>query len=259
MRFDDLVEKNVERRVEEEMRWGVEDPRGCFRNRSHGSSLHRSHPSRLFPAPLRKAPKKYTRKMRNSIPLFPPPGFAQRMAPQRKGKKTRTETPSVPLGALLPKRAKIIHKDESELELEEAVFGRSRGGKGSVWEPETEAVVLQEEEVEAVETGLERLRDENVSTLHRLPVIVPSFWRIRNPVQSIPATKVTNSNSNSSSSSTLLPPADPNPHHQPSSQPFYPTQIPTQTSPTRLVQQGKQSSKRRIEEKLLGTIRPTRS
>ena len=93
------------------------------------------------------------------------------MAPTRKAKKARTEASSAPLGALLPKTAKIIKKDESELELEEAVFGRSRGGKGSVWEPETGHMEEEEEDLELVQTGLERLKDENVSYEFLLTVI----------------------------------------------------------------------------------------
>lgn len=85
------------------------------------------------------------------------------MAP--KSKKARTTGPT-PLGAFLPSAA-TYQKDESELELEEAVFGRSRAGKGSVWDLEPEDQVVEEYEEEP-ETGLERLRDENVSGSFRL-------------------------------------------------------------------------------------------
>lgn len=88
------------------------------------------------------------------------------MAPSRKSKKQRTQEapPTVaPLGALL---SATLTKDESELELEEAVFGRSRGGKGSVWDaevlPRGRFDVEDDEDLE-IETGLERLKDENVS------------------------------------------------------------------------------------------------
>ena len=83
----------------------------------------------------------------------------------RRTKKARTEGPT-PLGAFLDTAA--LMKDESELELEESVFGKTRAGK-STWE-------LAEEDLEPVrdgeddfETGLERLRDENASLPRRYP------------------------------------------------------------------------------------------
>lgn len=81
----------------------------------------------------------------------------------RKSKKARTEGPT-PLGAFLPQPALV--KDESELELEEAVFGRSRAGKNN-WElAEEDLLHLDEDDLDQEEeTGLERLRDENVSAL----------------------------------------------------------------------------------------------
>ncbi len=77
-----------------------------------------------------------------------------------------------------PKRAKLsaptevalgeaaqreIEKADDELALEEAVFGTSRGGKTSVWDQELAAGDQAEDEDEFVETGLERLEDDNVS------------------------------------------------------------------------------------------------
>lgn len=64
----------------------------------------------------------------------------------------------------------MIEKDATELKLEEAVFGRSRGGKGSVWNDLNDTTSRsnkrsrfeEAEEDEDVETGLERLRDDNV-------------------------------------------------------------------------------------------------
>jgi len=76
-----------------------------------------------------------------------------------------------------PKRAKLaaptevafgetvagVDKGEDELALEEAVFGTSRGGRTSVWDNELAAGVHLEDGDEFVETGLERLEDDNVS------------------------------------------------------------------------------------------------
>lgn len=59
-------------------------------------------------------------------------------------------------------------KAQDEAELEEAVFGKSRGGKGSVWDLAEEDQLQLDDEDEEDETGLERLRDENVSPLFSL-------------------------------------------------------------------------------------------
>lgn len=59
--------------------------------------------------------------------------------------------------------ANSVEKGEAELELEEAVFGTSRGGKTSVWDHELAAGVDYDQGDEFVETGLERLEDDNVS------------------------------------------------------------------------------------------------
>ena len=83
------------------------------------------------------------------------------MAP--KSKKARTTGPT-PLGAFLPSAASF-QKDESELELEEAVFGRGRVGKGSVWDLEPEDQVVEEYE-EVPETGLERLSRTSTFGIH---------------------------------------------------------------------------------------------
>lgn len=81
------------------------------------------------------------------------------MAGGRKSKKARTEAPA-PLGS----KGKLAQKDENELELEEAVFGKSRGGKGSVWDSDSAHATFQEEEIEFEgETGLDRVEDDAVS------------------------------------------------------------------------------------------------
>jgi hypothetical protein len=80
-------------------------------------------------------------------------------------KKARVQAPT-PLGSLLP--AGTARKDESELELEEAVFGRGRGARASVWDTVAEDDALEAEQYgEDVETGLERLKDESVSASSR--------------------------------------------------------------------------------------------
>ncbi|KAL8290055.1 hypothetical protein RQP46_002994 [Phenoliferia psychrophenolica] len=76
----------------------------------------------------------------------------------RRTKKARTEGPT-PLGAFLDTAA--FAKDESELELEESVFGKSRTGKSS-WELAEEDLEPVLDDEEDFETGLERLRDENL-------------------------------------------------------------------------------------------------
>lgn len=92
-------------------------------------------------------------------PTLPP--SSSTMAPSRSSKKKRP-TPIEPLGAPRSKSAKNVVKDEEELALEEAVFGRSRAAA-----PELLGALSREEvEVEDErETGLERTRDENVRPL----------------------------------------------------------------------------------------------
>ncbi|GAA5837474.1 hypothetical protein JCM11251_002117 [Rhodosporidiobolus azoricus] len=101
---------------------------------------------------------------------------------QRKQKKDKDEDdqPSAPapLGStsLLAQAARLHEKDETELELEEAVFGhRSGEGDAAVWDLAEEdlrgnrrgggsedEIDYEEEEEDEEETGLERLRDENL-------------------------------------------------------------------------------------------------
>ncbi|KAK4703047.1 U3 small nucleolar RNA-associated protein 18, partial [Phenoliferia sp. Uapishka_3] len=76
----------------------------------------------------------------------------------RRAKKPKTDNTPAPLGSFLPKPAFV--KDESELELEEAVFGRSRTSKSN-WELAEEDLLPVEDEEDDAETGLERVRDEN--------------------------------------------------------------------------------------------------
>lgn len=100
----------------------------------------------------------------------------------RKSKKARTAPSSAPLGSLLSSKAVLV-KEESELELEEAVFGRTSrdrgkgawdeddvgtGGLGGFGAESDEDADEQDDE----ETGLERLRDENVSTSSYNAVVV---------------------------------------------------------------------------------------
>lgn len=81
----------------------------------------------------------------------------------RKTKKARTLGPkALALGQQL-KGAAAFEKDQGELDLEEAVFGRSTAGKASIWDVEEDIYARQDEEEQEIETGLERLRDENVS------------------------------------------------------------------------------------------------
>ncbi|KAI5476117.1 WD-repeat protein [Pseudohyphozyma bogoriensis] len=82
------------------------------------------------------------------------------MAPSsRKSKKARTDGPT-PLGSFLPAAA-ALQKDEDELELEEAVFGRSAGR--NVWDlAEEDLPAADFEEEEDDETGLERVGDDNL-------------------------------------------------------------------------------------------------
>lgn len=92
-----------------------------------------------------------------------PSGTAAR---KNKSKKSRPADRPTPLGAFV--NASAVSKDEDELELEEAVFGTSRGTKTSVWdlaEEDTRRVNLdgQDEDSDEEDTGLERLKDENVS------------------------------------------------------------------------------------------------
>lgn len=86
----------------------------------------------------------------------------------RKSKKARTAPQeATPLGSFVKDTA-AKEVDQTELELEEAVFGKSRGPKGSVWDLAEEDTLQVDEDEEDPETGLERLRDENVSWLSRL-------------------------------------------------------------------------------------------
>lgn len=75
----------------------------------------------------------------------------------RKAKRTKLAAAQLALGQA---DEQAVVKGEDELALEEAVFGVSAGGKGSVWDVER-----LDEEQEFVETGLERLEDDNVSAL----------------------------------------------------------------------------------------------
>lgn len=90
----------------------------------------------------------------------------------RKVKKARVDEvePVLALGTKASKGAKKVsapvQKDEDELALEEAVFGTSRGTRTSVWDLAEEDIHrgdVDDEFEEDQETGLERLRDENVS------------------------------------------------------------------------------------------------
>ena len=86
----------------------------------------------------------------------------------RKGKKAKLSAPEpTPLGAFV-KGSSAPQKQQDEAELEEAVFGRSRGGKASPWDLAEEDQLQLDEDDEEDETGLERLRDENVSPLFSL-------------------------------------------------------------------------------------------
>jgi hypothetical protein len=100
------------------------------------------------------------------------------MAPPRKAKKSKTSLAfTSALG--LPAQGGYIEKDATELELEEAVFGRSRAGKGSVWDDLDDVKSSNKrsrfdepEEEEEVETGLERLRDDNVGLYFSLLLLL---------------------------------------------------------------------------------------
>lgn len=58
-------------------------------------------------------------------------------------------------------------KDQDELALEEAVFGTSRGSRTNVWDLAEEDTLQPDldDDFQEQETGLERVRDENVSIL----------------------------------------------------------------------------------------------
>ncbi|ORY75998.1 WD40-repeat-containing domain protein [Leucosporidium creatinivorum] len=80
----------------------------------------------------------------------------------RKSKKKARTAPqeATPLGSFV-KDSAAREVDQTELELEEAVFGKSRGGRG-VWDLAEEDTLQLDEDEEDQETGLERLRDENL-------------------------------------------------------------------------------------------------
>lgn len=101
----------------------------------------------------------------------------ENMATPRKAKKARTtalrETADTTASAALGlKSTRTRQKEDAELELEEAVFGRSRIGRASLWNDDSTPAVTTTlghdiPDEEDVETGLERMRDENVSCLLR--------------------------------------------------------------------------------------------
>lgn len=82
----------------------------------------------------------------------------------RKGKKAKLSgQKSAPLGAFV-KGSSEPQKQQDEAELEEAVFGKNRSGKASAWDlAEEDQLRLDVDDDDEDETGLERLRDENVS------------------------------------------------------------------------------------------------
>lgn len=86
------------------------------------------------------------------------------MAPPQ-SKKVKFNAVTNPLGQILTN--KTIIKDQSELDLEEAVFGKSASEtSASIWDfdnDQDDNKFDQEDSEEEEETGLERLRDENVS------------------------------------------------------------------------------------------------
>lgn len=136
-------------------------------HRPHALSKSTTRPSESQQKPDRARPKfckraraaRSTRRHTTCFSTAMQPTQISNGGKARRTKKARTDGPA-PLGAALDNAAFV--KDDAELALEEAVFGRSRNG-ASNWElaeEDLEPVELAEDDVE---TGLERLRDENVS------------------------------------------------------------------------------------------------